>query len=127
MCSSDLLSESEEEALALAARHRARWILATDLVPRMNDYASYLGRPAYLRATGRGLVPERAYFSTLQARLYDFDGKGAELPDLTVRPLERLRLLYRSQSAIRRGGRWVARWKVFEIVPAGAPPQVLGP
>ena len=39
------LADSEEEALAIARRHRARWVVATDLAPRMNDYASYLGRP----------------------------------------------------------------------------------
>jgi dolichyl-diphosphooligosaccharide--protein glycosyltransferase len=112
------LAGSEEEALAIAARRRARWVLATDLAPRMNDYASYLDRPPLLREGAQGLIPTPSYFSTLQSRLYDFDGRGGELPGLTVRPLGRFRLLYRSKSAILRGGRWVARWKVFEILPA---------
>jgi dolichyl-diphosphooligosaccharide--protein glycosyltransferase len=112
------LAESEDEALVIARRRRARWVLATDLVPRMNDYAGYLGRKPYLRVTPNGLAPEGSYFSTLQSRLYDFDGKGERLPGLEVSPLLRFRLLHRSQSAIRRGGRWVARWKVFEIVEA---------
>lgn len=112
------LAETEEEALAIARARRARWVLATDLVPRMNDYASYLGRRPYLRLTPNGLAPESAYFSTLQSRLYDFDAKGGQLPGLEVSPLRRFRLMHASQTAIRRGGRWVARWKVFEIVEA---------
>jgi asparagine N-glycosylation enzyme membrane subunit Stt3 len=110
------LAESEEEALAIARARRARWVLATDLVPRMNDYAEYLGRPSYLRRTGQGLAPEPAYFSTLQSRLYDFDGAGAEAADSRIEPLAHFRLVYHSRSAIRRGNRPVALWKVFEIV-----------
>jgi asparagine N-glycosylation enzyme membrane subunit Stt3 len=110
------LAESEEEALAIARQRRARWVLATDLVPRMNDYAEYLGRPPYLRRTGQGLAPELAYFSTLQSRLYDFDGAGAEAADTRIEPLAHFRLVYHSRSAIRRGDRPVALWKIFEIV-----------
>ena len=33
------LAGTEEEALAIARRRQARWVVATDLVPRMNDYA----------------------------------------------------------------------------------------
>jgi len=84
----------------------------------MNDYATYIGKNPYLRATAGGLSPERSYFSTLQSRLYDFDALGGEVTGLAVEPLPRFRLLYRSRSAIRRGGRWIARWKVFEILPA---------
>ena len=32
-------------------------IVATDLVPRMNDYASYLGRPPLLQSSPQGPVP----------------------------------------------------------------------
>ncbi len=110
------LSESEEEALAIAKRHRVRWVVATDLVLRLNDYASYLDRPPYLRMTEQGLAPTPRYFSTVQARLYDFDAKGERLPGLTVEPLPHFRLRFHSKSAIGRGGRWLARWKVFEIV-----------
>jgi asparagine N-glycosylation enzyme membrane subunit Stt3 len=109
------LSETEEEALAIAHRRRARWVLTTDLVPRMNDYASYIERPASLDVTPRGLVPTDRYFRTLQSRLYDFDGAGARLPQQVVPPLEHFRLRFHSASAIRRGERWLARWKVFEI------------
>jgi asparagine N-glycosylation enzyme membrane subunit Stt3 len=110
------LAESEEEALTIARGRRARWVLAADIVPRMNDYAEYLGRPPYLRLTAQGLAPGPAYFSTLQSRLYDFDGAGAEAADARIEPLAHFRLVYRSRSAIRRGDRWVALWKVFEIV-----------
>ncbi len=110
------LAGSEEEALAIARGRRARWVLATDLAARMNDYAGYLGRPAYLRVTEQGTVPTLAYFSTLQSRLYDSDGAGGEIAGLRIEPLKHFRLIYRSRSAISRGGRWLARWKVFEIV-----------
>jgi dolichyl-phosphooligosaccharide-protein glycotransferase len=109
------LATSEEEALAIARRHRARWIVATDLAARMNDYASYLGRPPLLDATPEGPVPTAAYFSTMQSRLYDFEGRGASAPGLEIPPLRHVRLIHRSKSAIQRGGRWVARWSVFEI------------
>ncbi|HEY4230762.1 MAG TPA: STT3 domain-containing protein [Thermoanaerobaculia bacterium] len=117
------LAESESEALALAKRRRARWILTTDLTPRLNDYASYLGQPPLVAGAPAPGSPDRsftpAYFRTMQARLYEFDGKGANLPGLptTVEPVGGVRLLFHSQSAIRirHGDRWVALWKVFEI------------
>lgn len=109
------LADSEEEALAIARRHRARWIVATDLVPRMNEYASYLGKPPYLAAGPDGLAPTPAYFQTMQSRLYDFGGGGAALTGEATPPLSKIRLLFHSQSAIRRGGRWIPRWSVFEI------------
>ena len=110
------LAGSEEEALAIARGRRVRWVLATDLAARMNDYAGYLERPAYLRETEQGPVATPAYFSSLQSRLYDFDGRGARVGDLKIEPLAHFRLIYHSRSAIPRGGRWLARWKVFEIV-----------
>ena len=116
------LAESEREALALAKLRRARWILTTDLTPRLNDYASYLGRPPLVAGAPASGSPDRsftpAYFRTMQARLYEFDGKGADLPGLpvAVEPVAGVRLLFHSQSAIRHGDRWVALWKVFEIV-----------
>ena len=109
------LAGNEEEALAIARKHRARWVLATDLVPRMNDYASYLGRPPLLEATPRGPVPTAAYFSTLQSRLYDFGGRGTNLEGLSIAPLQHFRIVHRSQTAIPRGDRFVPRWIVFEI------------
>jgi asparagine N-glycosylation enzyme membrane subunit Stt3 len=112
------LAESEREALEIADRHRVRWVVVTDLVPRMNDYAGYVGRPPTLRPGVAGPEPTVAYFRTMQSRLYDFDGKGATLPGLEVAPLARFRLVYSSKSAIPRGGRWLARWKVFEVVRA---------
>jgi dolichyl-diphosphooligosaccharide--protein glycosyltransferase len=110
------LAESEEEALEIARKHRVRWIVATDLAARMNDYASYLGRPPYLKETSDGLAPTPAYFTTVQARLYDYGGKGADLNGLAVEPLAGFRLLFHSKSAMRRGDRWIPRWAIFEIV-----------
>jgi dolichyl-diphosphooligosaccharide--protein glycosyltransferase len=115
------LSESEEEALAIARAHHVRWILATDLAPRMNDYAGYLGRAPLLERTAAGPKPAARYFATMQSRLYDFDGRGAELPGISVPPLASFRLVFASRTGILRGRRFVARWKVFEISRAGEP------
>jgi hypothetical protein len=57
----------------------------------------------------------------MQSRLYDFGGKGARLPGLEIPPLRHVRLLFHSRSAIRRGGRWLPRWAIFEIVDADSP------
>jgi asparagine N-glycosylation enzyme membrane subunit Stt3 len=111
------LAETEEEALSIARARRARWVLATDLAPRMNDYSQYLGRPGPLEIRDGGLIPTPRYFRTLQSRLYDQDGAGIQASGVSVPPLESFRLIYRSRSAIRRGDRWIPRWKVFEIVP----------
>jgi asparagine N-glycosylation enzyme membrane subunit Stt3 len=111
------LASSEEEALAIARAHRARWVLAADLVPRMNDYALYLNRPPLLRQTPNGLAPESAYFETMQSRLYDFDGKGGDASGFFVESLKSFRLVFASRTGTMRGGRFVARWKVFEIKP----------
>jgi asparagine N-glycosylation enzyme membrane subunit Stt3 len=111
------LASSEEDALAIASAHRARWILAADLVPRMNDYAHYLNRPPLLRQTPNGLYPEGAYFQTMQSRLYDFDGRGGDSSGFIVEPLKSFRLVYASRTGTMRGGRFVARWKVFEVTP----------
>ena len=111
------LAESEEEALAIARARRARWILATDLAPRLNDYAGYVGRAPVLAAGPRGLQPTPAYFRTMQSRLYDFDGAGARLAGTEIAPLAHIRLVHVSRTGIVRGGKWLARWKVFEIRP----------
>jgi hypothetical protein len=110
------LATSEDEALAITRRHRARWVLATDLVPRMDEYAGYLGRPPLLvRAADGSLVPTPAYLATMQSRLYDFGGRGLASETNAIPPLSRFRLLFDSKSAIRRGGVWVPRWRVYEI------------
>jgi dolichyl-diphosphooligosaccharide--protein glycosyltransferase len=123
------LSDSEEAALQIAHARRARWILATDLVPRMNDYAGYLGKAPLLEATSGGLVPGSGYFQTMQSRLYDFDGKGIEQSGVSVPPLSSFRLVFSSRTGILRGGRVVSRWKVFEILdrPSASDSQGRGP
>jgi len=109
------LARTEEEALAIAKTRRARWVLTADVLPRMNDYAETLGRPPLLKGEGRGLLPTPDYFRTLQARLYDFEGRAFEAGGVSLPPLSHFRLLYRSKSAVRRGDRFVAQWKLFEI------------
>ena len=102
------LSEDEDEAAAIARSRRVRWILATDLLPKMNDYAKVAGRPPSVELSPEGPRLTPAYFRTLQHRLYDEDGAGAE-------PLAHFRLVYASRTGIRRFGRFLARWKIFEF------------
>ena len=101
------LAESEDDALAIARGRRARWIAVTDLAPKMNDYARILGKPPLLEARDGAVVPAPAYFRTMQSRLYDFDGEGPS-------PLAHFRLIHASRTGIVRGGRFLARWKIFE-------------
>lgn len=110
------LAETEEEALEIARARRARWVVAMDLVPRMNDYESYLDRPPALRETSNGPAPTERYLRTLQSRLYDFDGEGLKMSALTVPPLRHFRLRFRSATAIQRWGKLLPWMKVFEIV-----------
>ncbi len=110
------LAESEEEALQIARARRARWVVAMDLVPRMNDYASYLGRPALLRATAEGPAPTEKYLRTMQSRLYDFEGEGLTMSAFSVPPLVHFRLRFRSATAIQRWGKLLPWMKVYEIV-----------
>ena len=110
------LAETEEEALAIARERRARWVVTMDLLPRMNDYASYLGRPASLQGTANEPVPTASYLRTLQSRLYDFEGQGVTTPTFTVPPLAHFRLRYRSAGTVERWGRVTPWMKVFEIV-----------
>jgi asparagine N-glycosylation enzyme membrane subunit Stt3 len=109
------LAGSEDEAVAIAKKHRARFVVAADLLPRMNDYAAVLGRPPLLKDDARGSMPTPDYFRTIQARLYDYEGQAFEGGGIAVPPLTHFRLLYRSRSGVHRGERLVAQWKVFEI------------
>lgn len=109
------LAGSEDEALAIAKKHRARFVVAADLLPRMNDYAAALGRPPLLKEDARGLMPTPDYLRTIQARLYDFEGQAFEGGGGAIPALAHFRLLYRSRSGVHRGDRLVAQWKVFEI------------
>ncbi len=104
------LAESEGEALAIARRRRTRWIAATDLTPKMNDYAHILGRAPYLVLRDGRITPTDAYFRTIQSRLYDFDGVGAAA-------LPHFRLIHASRTGSMRGNRFFPRWKIFEIDP----------
>jgi dolichyl-diphosphooligosaccharide--protein glycosyltransferase len=110
------LAESENEALAIARVRRCRFVVAADLSPKMNDYGHLLGRPDYLARSPRGTVWTARYFATIQARLYDFDASGGRLPDgSTVASLPRFRLRFSSATGEKRFGRFVSRWKIFEI------------
>jgi hypothetical protein len=102
------LAETEEEALVIARQRRARWIAATDLTPKMNDYAGILGRAPYFARTEGGATPVPAYLRTIQSRLYDFDAAGPL-------PLSHFRLVHASRTATLRSGKLYARWKIFEI------------
>lgn len=102
------LSEDEGEALSIARSRKSRWVLATDLLPKMNDYAKVLGHSPSLNFTDAGARLTPTYFRTMQHRLYDEDAAGDP-------PLAHFRLVYSSRTGTRRFGRFIARWKIFEI------------
>jgi len=111
------LAPTEEEALAITRRRRTRWIAATDLSPKMNDYAKILGLPPPIVVRDGRPEATPAYFRTMQSRLYDFDGAGAE-------PLAHFRLIHASRTGTMRGSLFIARWKIFEVVDRGARAEV---
>ncbi len=77
-----------------------------------------LSRPSNAsRGAPGSLAPTGRYFDTMQSRLYDFDGAGAQVPGRVVPPLSHFRLRFRSQTGIQRGNAFIARWKVFELLP----------
>jgi dolichyl-phosphooligosaccharide-protein glycotransferase len=114
------LADREDEALAIARARRARWVFVTDLLPKMNDYGDILHRGPYVVFEGGRIERMAAYFHTIEARLYEYDGRGPE-------PLAHFRLLYQSRTAILRDGRLLARWKIFEIENEPTEPKELQP
>jgi asparagine N-glycosylation enzyme membrane subunit Stt3 len=115
-CLHFFFAEEESDALAIARAHRARYVLAMDLLPVANEYAESLGRAPYAERNGESWIPLPRYRGTLQARLYDFDGRGGRLAGgLEAAPLSNFRLLYDSGVVSARGRRIPPRWKIFEI------------
>ena len=82
--------------------------------PRMNDYASYLGRPPLLGA-GRADPDARLLRDDAVAPLRLRRRGARSCRASRFRRSSHFRLLFHSQSAIRRGDRWIPRWSVFEI------------
>ena len=103
-----LLAESEEEALAIARKRRARWIFVTDIISNLDKYGDTLGRGPYFEPGPRGPSPTAAYFRTIQARLFELDGRGPN-------PLDHIHLIYRSKTGVKHGERIVPLWKIFQI------------
>ncbi len=113
------LAGSEEDALEIARAHRVRYVLVKDFLPIMNEYGRAIGRQPYAALTEKGWAPYPSYFSTLQCRLYDFDGRGAAFGNIRVEPLRHFTLRYASRSGVTRFGRFVAAWKIFESADRG--------
>jgi asparagine N-glycosylation enzyme membrane subunit Stt3 len=111
------LAETEDEALEIAKVHRVRFVLVMDLLPIVDQYGQVLGRSGYTIKTPEGGQANPRYFRTLQSRLEDFDGEGATMGDQTIPPLEHFRLRHASKTGVHRFGRFVAKWKIFEVVP----------
>ncbi|MDD2777551.1 MAG: oligosaccharyl transferase, archaeosortase A system-associated [Methanocellales archaeon] len=68
---------------------------------------------------GTGFIPSPKYFSTMEARLHIFDGRGVQLSEeIYLEPLLHYRLVQESTSTIITiGGQEVKFVKVFEYVP----------
>jgi len=79
------------------------------------------GYYAQVNATGggTGFIPTPKYFSTMEARLHIFDGRGVQLSeDIYLEPLLHYRLVHESTSTIITiGGQEVKFVKIFEYVP----------
>jgi hypothetical protein len=91
------LSESEEEALAIARDRRSRWIAATDLTPKMNDYA----KPSVARPTSP---------SGTRGRRPPISGREATVRFRRAGPRPGGSIVHASQPAFQ--DRIVARWKI---------------
>ena len=70
----------------------------------------------YTLTTEEGGQANLKYFRTLQSRLEDFDGEGATIGDQVIEPLKHFRLRHASRTGVNRFGRFVARWKIFEVI-----------
>jgi dolichyl-diphosphooligosaccharide--protein glycosyltransferase len=103
------LAESEKEALAIARRHRVRWILTLDVLPVLEGYGRAMGRSGYTAEVSGAAFPLDRYYRTMQGRLVDLDGAG----------LAHFRLRWASPEAFIRNGRRAAKWKIFELVGIG--------
>lgn len=112
-------AQTESEALAIAQRDRFRYVLTLDIFPLMENYAASLGRGGYLGRAGNRVFALPRYFETIQARLAEFNGAPVTLADgERVAPLTAFHLVWQSREGSWRGGRFIPRWKIFEILRA---------
>ncbi|PWT90140.1 MAG: hypothetical protein C5B54_07735 [Acidobacteria bacterium] len=99
-------AESESDAMEILKKHRVKYVLSMDLLPVMNQYGAVLGHSDYLTWQDQKWSATARYFRTIQSRLCDFGGDG----------LKHFRLLWSSKEGMQRFGRFVPRWRIYEIV-----------
>jgi asparagine N-glycosylation enzyme membrane subunit Stt3 len=112
------LAESDAEAFEIARRRRVRFIVSMDLFPIMNSYGAQIRRGPYFIPTAEGLRLLPAYARSFTVRLHEFDGRGGDLGGLPVMPIDGVELRYASREGVTRLGRFIPRWKIFEIRPS---------
>jgi len=105
-CLHFFFSEDEKEALSILEKHKSRYVLVLDILPVMNNYGSVLGHDDYIQIHGSGWSASPRYFRTMQSRLCDSDGAGSS----------HFKLIWQSKEGSQRFGRFVSRWKLFEVM-----------
>lgn len=112
-------AEDESEAIRIAQHHNSTLVLDDGLLPRPDRRGRILTElPSFWVGTRGGWVARARYLRTIEARLYDFDGRGANLRGKRmVEPLGHFDLLASVGPLSRRFGRLVPKWKVFRIRP----------
>jgi asparagine N-glycosylation enzyme membrane subunit Stt3 len=117
------LAESDEEALRLLDRERARYVVVESSLPSLPVYARLLARdPAlFARSDGASWAPGPKYLGLVSTRLLLADGVGSTAPAPPLAPVAGMRLVWESAGdAGLEGLPWpVAARKIFERV-AGA-------
>jgi dolichyl-diphosphooligosaccharide--protein glycosyltransferase len=115
------LSEDEEESIRILEKNKVRYVIVTNLIPSLGNYALIAGRPPAMYAAlkeGRW-VPGVKYFNLVSTSLLLADGVGSEIMGMPLKQLDHFRLLYESEEEMKARGlpRPVKKIKVFEYVP----------
>jgi dolichyl-diphosphooligosaccharide--protein glycosyltransferase len=114
------LSDSEEEAASVLRRNSVRYIIVTNLIPSLRNYALIAGRPpvTYARLENGRWVPGQRYFDLVSTGLLLGDGIETGLKGLPLKRTDHFRLLYESGLEMKTMGlpRPIKKIKVFEFV-----------
>jgi len=115
------LAPSSQPAMEILRRRRVRYVMS---MPMLSELASLLrqrGRlpEEMLKKEGGGQRVAAAFFSSMQGRLYHYDGRRFRIAESLVHPLRRLRLVYECRATKVVLGRPLAACKIHQHV-AGA-------
>jgi dolichyl-diphosphooligosaccharide--protein glycosyltransferase len=120
-----MLSEDEDPALRILTKNRVRYVVVTNLIPSLDEYARILNVPflGYARLAefddGRtSWVPGERYFRLVSTSLLLNDGMPFEDSPMPLPRTRHFRLLYEAPYELRASGlpHSVSKIKVFEYV-----------